>query len=195
MKRFKTVEGYIQSTTKWTEELNYLRDLIAKTSLEETVKWGMPTYTISNKNVVGLSGFKDHFGLWFFQGVFLKDPYKILVNAQTGKTKGMRQLRFAKGDSLDESVILEYLEEAIQNQLEGKEIEIEKKPLIMPSLLQEALESDEALNEGFEKFSTSKKREFAEYIEDAKRETTKINRMQKIIPMIIKGIGLNDKYR
>lgn len=67
-----------------------LRNLAKQTEFVETLKWGAPIYTIDNKNVMGIMAFKEHFGLWFFNGVFLKDPNGILVNAQEGKTKAMR---------------------------------------------------------------------------------------------------------
>ena len=195
MYRAKSVTDYIQNHPSWSSELSILREIIKKTELVETIKWGMPTYTINNKNVLGFSGFKEHFGIWFFQGVFLKDDQKLLINAQEGKTKGQRQMRFKKTQELDEGIILSYINEAIQNQKDGKVIKIEKKPLIVPPLLQDAFDQDTSLNNAFDQLGLSKKREFTEYIDSAKREETKIARMDKIIPLIIKGIGLNDKYR
>jgi uncharacterized protein YdeI (YjbR/CyaY-like superfamily) len=61
--------------------------------MTETVKWGVPVYTIEGKNIVGIAGFKAYVGLWFFQGAMLKDKKKKLINAQDGKTKALRQCR------------------------------------------------------------------------------------------------------
>ena len=195
MELAKSVEEFLNKTDQWSKELALLRSIILKTELRETLKWGMPTYTLGKKNVVGISGFKHHFGLWFFQGVFLSDPHKLLMNAQEGKTKAMRQLRFDNINQVDEGIILSYLEEAIQNSKDGKEVKPEKKALVIEGLLKEALSKDAALNEAFDRFTPGKKKEFAEYITSAKREATQISRLEKCIPMIIKGIGLNDKYR
>ena len=195
MKRAKSVDEYLKSNNNWLKELQHLRSVILQTELVETIKWGMPTYTINGKNVVGMSGFKEHFGLWFFQGVFLKDPENKLLNAQEGITKAMRQMRFKNINEIDASIILSYLEEAIQNQKDGKVVKPERKSLVIPHLIKEALGADALLKEAFNQFSLSKKREFSEFIENAKREETKLSRVQKIIPMIIKGIGLNDKYK
>lgn len=195
MEMAKSVEEYLDKNPNWFSELSLLREIFLETEMVEEVKWGMPTYTINKKKVVGIAGFKEYFGIWFFQGVFLEDPLKVLVNAQEGKTRGMRHWKFSDIKEVKKDLILPYVEEAIQNCKEGKEIKIEKKALIIPSLLQDALDSDSALKAAFNNFTHGKKREFAEHISEAKREATKISRLQKIIPMIINGIGLNDKYR
>ncbi|PHR73673.1 MAG: hypothetical protein COA67_02795 [Lutibacter sp.] len=196
MERSKTVSAYFKTQPKWIEELRTLRTIANKTTLVETVKWGIPTYTVDNKNVVGLAAFKEYVGLWFFNGSFLKDTEKKLINAQEGKTKGMRQWRFKSVKEMDEQLIIAYLNEAIENQKAGKVIKIARnKPLIIPDELKNSLKKDTELKTKFEEFTKSKQREFTDYISDAKREATKLSRLEKIIPMIKSNIGLNDKYR
>lgn len=191
----KTVEEYLEMQPEHRPLLDELRRILNSTELVETVKWGIPTYQIDKKNVVGIGAFKSYAGLWFFQGVFLKDEAKVLINAQEEKTKGMRQWRFGSVDEVDEKLILKYVHEAIQNQKDGKEIKPEKKRLIIPVELKEALASDTGLSEVFDKLNLTKKREFTEHIADAKRVETKQKRLKKIIPMIKEGIGLYDKYQ
>jgi uncharacterized protein YdeI (YjbR/CyaY-like superfamily) len=198
MKRASSVDEYISMGGEWQQSLMLLRELLQSTSLEETVKWGMPVYTLNNKNVAGFSAFKSWTGLWFFQGVFLKDPEGVLINAQEGTTKGLRQWRFSSEVEIrqNRTHILNYLEEAIQNQKAGKEIKPERnKTLIIPQELEEALNSNPSLKESFEALSLSRKREYAEHIAGAKREETRQQRLQKVIPMILEGIGMSDKYR
>ena len=60
-----------------------------ETELLETIKWGVPVYTLNDKNVLGMGAFKSYVGIWFFQGAFLDDPQKKLINAQEGKTKAL----------------------------------------------------------------------------------------------------------
>ena len=195
MKQAKSVEEYIEKSSQ-QELLQALRTLCLITELEETIKWGMPVYTINNKNIIGIGAFKSYAGLWFFQGVFLEDKYEKLVNAQEGKTKAMRQWRFSSLDEIDEKMILSYLEEAIKNQKEGKEIKAErKKEIIIPPELSSALNEQRELSSAFKNLSYGKQREFADYISEAKRESTKQSRIEKIKPMIIAGTGLNDKYK
>jgi uncharacterized protein YdeI (YjbR/CyaY-like superfamily) len=166
------------------------------TEMEETLKWGAPAYIINKKNVVGLGAFKSYAGLWFFQGALLKDPKKLLINAQEGKTNAMRQMRFASLDDLDINVIRAYVDEAIQNQKAGMEIKpVSKREFKIPEEMGKAFENDAGLKEKFESFSHSHRREFAEYVSEAKRPETRIRRLEKIIPMIKNTKGLNDRYR
>jgi len=198
MERIQTVDEYIASSGNWNKSLQLLRKLISSTELVETVKWGMPVYTLNNKNIVGFSAFKSWTGLWFYQGVFLKDPQRRLISAQEGTTKALRQMRFSSLNEIEESrrTIMAYLEEAIQNQKEGKVLKPERnKRLEIPEELQEAFRRDPALKDAFDALSLTSKREFAEHVDSAKREETRKQRLEKVIPMILAGVGLNDKYK
>ncbi|HLA54674.1 MAG TPA: YdeI/OmpD-associated family protein [Flavobacterium sp.] len=184
-------------TNQWSEELDLLKSIIAKTELVEMIKWGGPVYTLNGKNLIGVGGFKSYVGIWFWNGVFLKDENKILVNANEGVTRGLRQWRFETKDDIEknEKLILQYINEAIANEKAGLAIKPEKKAAIVSELLQAALDKDANLAKAFAAFSPYKQREFLEYIETAKREETKISRLEKIRPMILENIGLNDKYK
>ena len=198
MNRAKTVDEYIENSSHWKDALNSLREIMLSTPMRETVKWGAPCYTVNGKMVVGLGAFKSYVGLWFHQGALLADASNKLINAQEGITKALRQWRFHSADEIrsDASVIAAYVQEAILNQEQGNEIKPSRKnPLVVPPALKCALESDAALDAAFANFAPSKQREFAEYIAGARREETKTKRLEKIIPMIRDGVGLNDKYR
>jgi uncharacterized protein YdeI (YjbR/CyaY-like superfamily) len=179
----------------WEEELLFLKSIIDKTELVETIKWGGPIYVYNKKNVIGIGGFKNYFAIWFLSGVFLKDEKKKLINAQEDKTKSMRQWRFTSKEEVNEKEVLEYILEAIENEKQGKIIKPSKKEAIVSELFQKEIDQNPALGEAFEKFSPYKQYEFLEYIESAKQEKTKLSRIEKVIPMILGNIGLNDKYR
>lgn len=183
------------SNDKWEEELEHLKSIIAKTELIETTKWGGIVYTINNKNVIGIGGFKNFFTVWFFNGVFLKDDLKVLVNANEGVTKALRQWRYISKEEINEKNLLYYINEAIENEKLGKSIKPTKKEKISSLFFEEILKSDSELFTAFEKFTLSKQNEFLEYIKTAKQEKTKLSRLEKIKPMILNNIGLNDKYR
>jgi uncharacterized protein YdeI (YjbR/CyaY-like superfamily) len=85
---------------EWEAELEILKSIIDKTELVETTKWGGIVYTINNKNVMGIGGFKNYFTIWFWNGVFLKDELQVLINANEGVTKGLRQWRFTAKEEL-----------------------------------------------------------------------------------------------
>ena len=147
--------------------------------------------------MVGVGGFKNFFTLWFFNGVFLKDKKKHLVNANAGVTKSLRQWRFTSKKEINETEILAYIQEAIENEKQGKIIKPEKskETVTIPAILQNELDANINLQETFFQFSPYKQKEFIEYIETAKREETKLSRIEKIKQMILDNIGLNDKYR
>lgn len=196
MKKVSSVEEYIEENSHFGEALSLLRDLINTTELEETLKWNAPVYTLNGKNVVGLGAFKNHFGIWFFNGVFLKDKNNLLEQAQE-KTKGLRQMRFESIDDIDKHAVLAYVKEAIDNQKLGKEIKTEKKgkTIVIPKELQIALETNKNFQAAFKALTPGKQREYCEHIASAKQEKTKMSRLEKIKPMILKGVGLNDKYK
>ena len=182
-------------TNSWGAELELLREIIVKTPLTATTKWGGEVFTFEGKNTVGIGGFKNYFTIWFFNGVFLKDDKKVLVNAQEGVTKSLRQWRFYSKEEIDEKTILSYIDEAIENEKAGKKLVPVKKQTIISDFFQNELKANLELKKGFEKLTPGKQREYLEYIDTAKREETKTSRMEKIKPMILTGIGLNDKYK
>ena len=197
MKKVNSVEEYIEVNQHYADELLMLRNIINTTELAETVKWSMPTYCLKGKNVLGLGAFKSHFCLWFHNGVFLKDEYKLLINAQENKTKALRQMRFESKADINKDAVLAYVKEAIENQRLGKEIKPVRKTkeVIIPSELQTALNDSSELRTGFNALTPGKQRDYCEYISEAKREATKLSRLEKIMPMIIQAVGLHDKYK
>lgn len=182
-------------TNNWTEELESLKCIINKTELVETTKWGTSVFTFNTKNIIGISCFKSYFGIWFFNGVFLKDEKKLLINANEENTKGLRQMRFNSIQEVDEKIILKYIKEAIENEEKGFKIKPQKKAKILCELLDKAFKSNSNLKKAFDLFTPYKQREFMEYINEAKQEKTKLTRLEKIKPMILSNIGLHDKYR
>ena len=197
MKKIYSVEEYIEEHVHFSEALVLLRYIINRTECVETIKWNAPVYTINNKNVLGLGAFKNHFGIWFFNGVFLKDKHNLLINAQENKTKALRQMRFESVSEIDKDIILDYAKEAIENQKLGKEIKPDrnKKEAVIPKELNNLLIKNKDLKNSFESLSPYKQREYCEYVDSAKREATKQTRLEKITPMILQNIGLNDKYK
>ncbi len=113
MKRYKTVDDYIDNAPQWQAELKRLREIMNATPLVEEVKWGAPAYTHNGKILVGVGGFKQWFCLWFHQGALLEDSDGVLVNAQEGKTKALRQWRMTSKNDIKPSIVKRYVKEAI----------------------------------------------------------------------------------
>ena len=186
----------MQNNNQWTEELEVIASIINKLPLEKTIKWGAEVFTYNGKNVVSYGGFKNYFTVWFYNGVFLKDKYDVLVSAQEGKTKSLRQWRFNSMDEIDEKKISEYIYEAIEIEKKGLKIQAEKFVAIPVSeILEIEFKNDKTLKTAFEKLTPGKQKEYIVFINEAKQEATKLKRIEKIKPMILQRIGLNDKYK
>lgn len=190
-----SVDEFIKQRPENEKGLRILRGILLDLELTEAVKWNFPVYTIDNKNIIGLGSFQSYFGLWFYQGIFLKDKHKVLINAQEGKTKAMRQWRFQPDEHLEISLIKEYIKEAIDNHNKGLELKPQKRDLVIPHELELLLETEKSLGEAFGNLNLTLKREFCNYINTAKQDATKQKRLEKIKPLILSGISLNEKYR
>ncbi len=196
MQRAKSADDYFAKTTAWKNEQLVLRAVLLATPLTEEFKWGAPCFTYKGKNVVGIGGFKSYFGLWFHQGALLTDDRNVLINAQEGKTKALRQWRMTSDEDIRPTIIKNYVKEAISLVDQGKAIKADRSvPLTVPAELQNALRRSKGAIAAFKKLRPGLQREYAEYIAVAKRDNTKKNRIDKVMPMIMAGVGLNDKYR
>lgn len=186
----------MQHNKQWAGELSALAAVLAKSSLEKSIKWGAEVFTYEGKNVVSYGGFRGYFSLWFFNGVFLEDRYKVLVSAQGGKTKSLRQWRFTSIDQIDEKKILEYVAEAVEVEKRGLKIKPEKfTPAPVPPLLAGALANDPELQAAFSRLTPGRQKEYIAYLDEARQDATKLKRLEKIKPVILAGRGLNDKYK
>lgn len=198
MKKPKSIPEFIDSKPEWKEPLEILRELFESTSLKGEMKWGMPVYSWNNRNVAGFNAFKSYTGIWFYQGVFLEDKQNKLVSAQQGVTRAQRQWRFGSSDEVlqNRALILEYLEEATRNAQQGREIKPERrKTRDIPEELRKAILADRELKKKFLELSPAKKREYLDYILEAKKEETRQKRMERIRPLILRGEGRNDRYQ
>jgi len=196
MKRVKSVDDYVKRAKFWQSELAQLRAILGATALTEEVKWGAPCYTYMGKNVVGLGAYKNYVGLWFYQGALLPDKNKVLINAQEGKTKALRQWRMRSQQDIKPAQIKSYIKAAIKLVETGREISPAKsKKLVMPTELSDALKQNITAAKRFAALTPGRQREYADHVGSAKREETRLARTEKVLPLIVAGGGLNDKYR
>ena len=196
MKRYNTVDDYIAGAKRWRPQLRRLRDVLRSTELVETVKWGAPCYTHDGKNVVGIGAFKSYFGLWFHQGALLEDPANVLINAQEGKTRALRQWRMRSAKDIKPAIIRRYVKEAIGHIGAGKQVRPRRPgPLVVPDELTNALRRQKGALAAFRSLRPGQQREYANHIAEAKRDDTRARRVDRIVPMIVAGAGLNDRYR
>lgn len=183
--------------SNWTECDEFMQQLISRIDLSKEFKWGNDVYTYKGKNLIAWAGFKEFFSIWFYNGVFLKDKYKVLIAASEGKTKALRQWRFTNVKDMDEQKIMDYIKESMQTIDDGKVLKIEKTvpDLEISSFLEEALDKSINLKMAFNELTPGRRKEYIAYINEAKQEKTKQSRLEKIIPLIFAKKGLNDRYK
>jgi len=196
MAKVNTVEEYFEKHSKWQKELAELRKLFLSYELEEGIKWGAPVYMKNGKNLIGLGAFKNHYAIWLFQGGLLEQNTDLFMNAQEGKTHAMRQIKFDENIDFDLAVISKYIKETISLHKQGKTMSPPpKKEISLAGDLQDKFKEYPELKQAFESLTPGRQREYSEYISQAKREDTRLSRLEKITPMIMAGKGLNDKYK
>lgn len=191
------VDELLNGTKKWKEEFSALRRIIldcAECGLEEELKWGQPCYSFKAKNVVLIHGFKEYCALLFFKGALLPDPRKILV-IQTDNVQASRQIRFT---SLAEIVELaptlkEYIRQAVEVEKSGQKVEFKKtSEFEVPVEFQRRLGADPVLKSAFEALTPGRQRAYLLFFAAPKQSATRESRIEKSIPRILDGIGLND---
>ena len=194
----KSVDHFIETRQKWQPEIKCLREILLTMELDETIKWMFPCYVHGKKNVVGIGGFKSYFGLWFYEGASMTDAHGVLTNSQKGKTKDLRQWRMTSAKDIKVRAIKSYVKEAIELSKIKKQPKPQKKndsAVEVPPELHGALNANKKAAAAFGKLSISRQRGYADYIADAKRAETKVKRLAKIMPLIERGVAVEELYR
>jgi len=198
MKKPSSPEEFIARYPQWASRMQRLRSILLDTGMDEGIKWMFPVYMIKNANVCALAGAKDFCGVWFFHGALLSDPYTILDNAQEGKTHAMRRLIYGKDDTIDEDVLRMYIDEAMQNEINGLRVKMPKKekaPIKIHEHFQRMLDSHAMLQKAFDTLSESRQRDHISYFDSAKREKTRADRLEKCKNWLLEGKSPMDQYR
>ncbi len=185
---------YYDSVKKWKKELNCLRAILSDTELIEDYKWKHPCYTLDNKNIIIVHGFKDYCALLFFEGVLLTDPKGLLIQ-QTENVRADRQMRFTSLSEIKklESYIKKLTEEAIKLKRSGIKVKKQApKPLNVPEELEDIFKVQSNLEAAFKKLTPGRQREYILFFSSAKQASTRITRIEKYKERIFLGKGLND---
>ncbi|HUV68075.1 MAG TPA: YdeI/OmpD-associated family protein [Terracidiphilus sp.] len=187
------VDAFFRKAKKWQAESEKLRAILLEFPLTEELKWGEPCYTVQGKNVVLIGGFKDYCTLLFFKGALLSDPKGVLI--APGKLQAGRQIRFT---SLGEIVAMEralkiYIHEAIEVEEAGLKVQLKKhQEYEVPQELKNKLDTMPALKAAFEGLTPGRQRGYMFHISGAKQAQTRAARVEKCVPLILAGKGLND---
>ena len=188
------VNWFFDKSTKWQEAYQELREIALSFDLKEELKWGCPCYTIGKSNIFLIHGFKDYCALLFMQGALLKDTQNILIQ-QTENVQSARQIRFTTVEEIlkSKSIIVAYIKEAIELHKAGLKVELKKTTeFIMPDEFQSALNEMSDLKIAFEKLTPGRQRGYLLHFSSAKQSKTRKERIEKYIPKILDGKGLDD---
>lgn len=187
------VDAYFNQLTQWQNELNHLREIILDCGLQETYKWRTPVYTYQDKNIVLIGGFKHYCVLSFFKGVLLSDEANILIKGGEESRIG-RIIRFTDLQNILslENHLKAYIFEAIEVEKAGIKLPSFSADLVYCNELKETLESQPKLNKAFEALTPGRKRAYNMHFSSAKQPNTRYRRIEKYIPRILDGFGIND---
>ena len=187
------VDKFISDAKKWRQEYELLRRIMLGCGLAEELKWRFPCYTLNNKNIVIIQGFKQYCAVLFFKGALLKDTDGILIQ-QTKNVQAMRQIRFTNiGEILAvESSLKAYIFEAIAVEKAGLKVIKKTKEFIIPEEFQNKLNEIPELKIAFDALTPGRQRAYLLYFSAAKQSKTREARIEKAMPQILKGKGLDD---
>lgn len=188
------VDEFLSNAKKWQEEYSVLRNIVCDCELTEDFKWMHPCYTLENKNIVLIHGFKEYCALLFHKGALLKDTHGILIQ-QTENVQAARQIRFTNVQEIVamEAIIKDYINEAIEVEKAGLEVPMkEHKEYIIPEELQNKFNEIPALKTAFEALTPGRQRAYILYFSQPKQSKTRVSRIEKYTQQILDGKGLND---
>jgi len=188
------VDEFLNKAPNWQEEFKQLRTIVLDCGLTEEYKWMHPCYTYKKKNVVLIHGFKEYCALLFHKGALLKDPEGILIQ-QTRNVQAGRQIRFTNVREIIElePILKAYIKEAVE--VEKKGLKVKKKKtsdFVVPKEFQTKLDEDPSLKEAFYELTPGRQRAYLLYFSNAKQSSTREQRVEKYIPKIFDGKGLQD---
>lgn len=188
------VDRFLGRADKWHDEFVELRRIVLDCELAEDLKWGVPCYTVQNKNVVLMHGFKEYCALLFVKGALLKDAHNLLIQ-QTDNVQAARQIRFTGVQEIldQENKLKEYILEAVDNEKSGLKVELKKETEFdFPEELQIRFDEDPAFKTAFEALTPGRQRAYLLHFSAAKQAKTREARIEKYRGAIFEGKGLND---
>ncbi|MCL9635845.1 YdeI family protein [Bacillus zanthoxyli] len=188
------VDEFLTKAKKWKEEYETLRKIVLDCELTEDFKWMNPCYTFEEKNIVLIHGFKEYCALLFPKGALLRDSHGVLIQ-QTENVQGARQIRFTNVQEIakKEAILKAYIYEAIEVEKAGLKVKAKKpEELIIPEELQHKFDEIPALKDAFTTLTPGRQRAYILHFSAAKQSKTRASRVEKCIPNILNGKGLND---
>lgn len=188
------VTKYLSKSKKWQKELEQLRLILLDFPLTEEFKWGVPCYTLENKNLVLIHEFKDYCALLFVKGALLNNPAGILVT-QTDNVQSARQIRFTNLEEIAtmEPILKAYVQEAIEVEQSGLKVSFKTtSEFNLPKELHDRFNEIPELKTAFDALTPGRQRGYLLYFSAPKQAKTRESRIDKYTQQIFGGKGLDD---
>jgi uncharacterized protein YdeI (YjbR/CyaY-like superfamily) len=189
-----SVDFYFNKAGKWQESVNLLRAIALDCGLNEELKWGCPCYTFDGNNIVLIHDFKEYCAFLFFKGALLKNNESILIQ-QTENVQSARQIRFTTAFQIVEmkTNLKACIFEAIEVEKAGLKVELKKTTEYnIPAEFQSKLDQIPDLKGAFEALTPGRQRAYLLHFSAPKQSRTREARVEKCMPHILNGKGLND---
>jgi len=181
---------------RWQAILVAMRELALECNLTEELKWSVPCYTVNGKNVLLIHAFMEYCGIMFMKGSLLTDEQNRL-HRQTENVTAGRQLRFTTLADffLQRDVTKAFILEAISLEKAGKKVEkrTEADPVADELLL--AFDQHPTFKDAFYALTPGRQRAYLLHFSQPKQPITRTSRIEKCMPMILRGEGLHDAYQ
>jgi len=189
------VDWYFNKAEKWQNEIRKLRTIILDCGLTEELKWGCPSYSFQDRNIVLIHVFKEYCAVLFFKGALLNDANDILIQ-QTENVQAARQVRFTNlGQIVEmEAILKAYIYEAIEVEKAGLKVDLKKTTeFTIPEEFQNKLDKIPALKTAFDALTPGRQRAYLLHFSAPKQSKTRESRVEKCMQQILNGKGLDDQ--
>lgn len=178
---------------QWKSEIQKLRSILVDCGLDEERKWGKPCFVFEGKNVAIIQPFKEHCSLMFFKGALLQDTHGLL-RSQGENTQAALRLEFTSEAQIRKAVVRSYVKQAIAAEKAGLSVEFNAKDkLELPEELVQFMDKNDDLDSAFRALTPGRQRSYLLHFMGTKQSKTRISRIEKCIPKILAGKGMNDR--
>lgn len=187
------VDAFVNRAKKWQSEIRKLRSILLESGLDEALKWGKPCFLSEGRNVAIIQPFQKHCALMFFQGALLEDPHGLL-RSQGENTQSALRLEFTSESQIKKTVVRSYVKQATAVAKSGRKIDFPAKhELELPEELVRFLKKDRKLDKAFRSLTPGRQRAYVLHFTGAKQSKTRTARVEKCIPQILAGKGMNER--
>ncbi|MDX2022558.1 MAG: YdeI/OmpD-associated family protein [Deltaproteobacteria bacterium] len=188
-----TVDAFMTRAKAWKGEMLKLRGILLDCGLDEALKWGKPCYAFEGANVAIIQPFKEQCALMFFKGVLLKDTHKRLRSQGENSQSAMR-LEFTSEADITAALVKSYVKQAIAVEKAGLKVEFKAKQEIdLPEELTQVFKKNRSFAKAFEALTPGRQRAYVLHFNGAKQSQTRTARIEKCMPRILAGLGMNDR--